>query len=82
MGRGMQEQVSKVTWEADNLVITTIHISPDAGEDQQVTSKVKHTLSFQRSRRQAHPPFLVIETTREAVEGGLPSTTRTVYIKG
>ncbi len=82
MGRGMQEQVSKATWEGDKLVITTTHISPGSDEDQRVTSKVRHTLSFQRNRRQALPPFLVIETTRNATEGGVPSTTRTVYIKG
>jgi hypothetical protein len=82
MGRGMQEQVSTAAWEGDKLVITITHISPGADAGQQRISEVRHTLSFQRSRREAHPPFLVIETTRLAIEGGVPSTTRTVYIKG
>ncbi len=81
MGRGTQEQVSKVTWEGNKLVITSIHTSPGTKEDQRVTSEVRHTLSFQQNSRQAHPPLLVIETTRNAIEGGLPSTTRTVYSK-
>jgi hypothetical protein len=83
MGRGMQEMVSKATWEGDKLVITTVHISPGADGDQgRVTSEVTYTLSFERAGREAHPPFLVIETTRSAVEGGIPVTTRTVYVKG
>lgn len=82
MGRGMQEQVSKAIWEGNKLVITTIHTSLGANRDRQVSSEVRHTLSFEQPGRQAHPPLLVIETTRSAMEGGLPSTTRTVYAKG
>jgi hypothetical protein len=81
IGRGMQEQVSKVIWEEDKLVITTTHTNPGEEKDQRVTSEVRHTLSFERPSRQAHPPLLVIETIRSAIESGLASTTRTIYTK-
>ena len=82
MGRGIQEQVSRATWEGDKLVITTVHTDPGADGGRGVTSEVRQTLFFQRTRRQAHPPLLVIETTRSAVKNGLSSTTRTEYIRG
>ncbi len=81
MGRGIQEQVSRANWEGDKLVITIVHTDPGADRGRGVTSEVRHTLSFKRGRRPAHPPFLVIETTRNAVMNGLSSTTRTEFIK-
>ncbi len=83
LGRGVQEQVSTATWQGNQLVISTIYSDSGAADRREgMTSKVTHTLSFQWPRRKAHPPNLVIETTRHAVAGGVPSTTRTVYIKG
>jgi hypothetical protein len=82
IGRGVQEQISTAAWEGDKLVITTIYTGPSTDEGPQLTSEVKYALYFQRATRLVHPPFLVIETTRSAVEGGVPSTTRTVYTKG
>jgi len=81
MGRDMQAQVSTTAWEGDNLVITTVHTEPDAGDGQAVTCEVTQTLSLQPPRLAAWPPSLVVETTRCGALGGPPSTTRTVHTK-
>lgn len=75
MGRGPQEQVSRAAWDGGKLVITTTYsfkVTPDA---ETVTGETKQVLSLES------PASLVVETTRGAVLGGPPSTTRTVYKK-
>lgn len=82
MGRGVQEQVSTARWQGDALVIVTRHVDPGADGGRGVTSEVRHRLSYQRAPREAHPPSLVVETTRPGIMGGRASTTRTVYGRG
>jgi hypothetical protein len=81
MGRGLQEQVSRTSWEGDKLVITTVYsfVNPEDGRPE--TQEVTQTLSLQSSRSPARPPSLVVETTRSGVLGGPSSSTRTVYTK-
>jgi hypothetical protein len=75
MGRGIQGQASKTTWEGDKLVITTVHafVDPDTGKT--IGAEVKQVLSLES------PSSLVVETTRAAAMGGTASTTKTVYRK-
>ncbi len=75
MGRGPQEQVSKTAWDGSRLVITTTHrfSAPRGGEP--MTSETRQVLSLES------PAVLVVETTRSAVMGGQPSTTKTTYRK-
>jgi hypothetical protein len=75
MGRGVQVQASKAKWDADALVITTVHTFPHPETGQTVTSEVRQRLLLET------PTSLVVETTRSAVLGGPPSTTRIVYRK-
>jgi hypothetical protein len=73
MGRGMQTQVSKTTWDGAKLVITTQHpfVHPETG--QSMTTEVKQILSLES------PASMVVETQRAAILGGPASTTRTTY---
>jgi hypothetical protein len=82
MGRGIQRQRSTVVWERDALVITTTYHDPVADRGRGVTSRVRYTLSLEPAGRDAHPPLLVIETRREGVLGGGPTTVRSVYVRG
>jgi hypothetical protein len=75
MGRGIQEQTSKTTWEADKLIITTTHVFDKMANGQPTTAEVRRTLWLES------PTSLIVETTREGVPGGPVSTTRTVYRK-
>jgi hypothetical protein len=75
MGRGIQVQTSKATWEGDKLVITTEHTFAHPETGQPVTSELKQTLSLESPNR------LVVEATRSGVLGGPPSSTRTIYKK-
>ena len=77
MGRGIQVQTSKATWEGDKLVITTVHTfdHPDTGHP--VIADVRRTLSFETET----PGSLVVETLRRGVLGGPDTTTRVVYRK-
>lgn len=82
MGRGLQEQVSRVEWQGDNLVITTVHgfVNPETGRAE--TQEVRQTLSLRWSTRSpAYEPALVVETVASGVMGGPPSSVRTVYTK-
>jgi hypothetical protein len=76
MGRGLQEQRSRVTWDGATLVVTTTHIDPDpAGGPDSLRTQVTRRLTLES------PTSLVMETTRAGVMGGQPSTVRTVYTK-
>jgi hypothetical protein len=82
MGRGMQTQIWSAHREGGSLVIFVRHVDPAADEGRGVTAEVRHVLSYESTFREAHPPVLVIETTRPGIFGGRPSTTRTVYTRG
>jgi len=75
MGQGIQDEASKTAWDADRLVITTVHTFPNPENGQQMTTDVKRVLSLES------PTSLVVETTRSGVLGGPANTTRTVYRK-
>jgi hypothetical protein len=75
MGRGVQAQSSKVAWEGDKLVITTVHPFPHPETGQTMKSDVTQTLRLES------PTSLLVETTRSGVLGGASATTRTVYKK-
>jgi hypothetical protein len=77
MGRGIQELRSRTQWEAGTkLIITTQQTIPDpAGGKTPLTSEMRQTLSLDS------PTSMVVETVRNGVMGGPPSTTRTVYRK-
>ena len=75
LGRGIQRQTSRTTWQADTLVITTLHDvnEPDLPAGTRVQTRRRLWL--------ASPDSLVVETTRSGVPGGAPNLTRTVYRK-
>jgi hypothetical protein len=75
MGRGIQMQTSRTSWNGEQLVITTLHTFNNPENGQPMTSEVKRVLSL------ASPDSLTVETTRGGVLGGPPSTTLTVYRK-
>ena len=76
MGRGMQEQLSKTTWDGGKLVIATVQNAPNpAGTGADVKTETKQVLSLES------PTVLLVETTRAGVMGGAPSTTQTRYTK-
>src|SRR5574338_189612 len=76
MGRGVQRQRSRVTWNGGALLITTVHTVADPASGRPVESEVRQTLTLES------PASLVIETVRGGALGGPSSTTRTVYTKG
>ena len=74
MGRGIQLQTSKTSWDGSKLIITTTHTLADpAGKPLAIT--VTQTLSLES------PTSLVVETTRSGVLGGPSTSARTVYRK-
>jgi hypothetical protein len=73
LGRGPQDQVSRVSWRESSLVIDTTHRFVNPRDGGTLTSETRQALSLES--RDA----LVIETTRSGVLGGRSSTTRTVY---
>ena len=73
MGRGIQVQTSKTGWEAEKLVISTLHTFTHPTTGEPMTVEVKQALSLET------PESLIVEATRSGVLGGPPSTTRTVY---
>ena len=75
LGRGIQMQTSKTTWEGDKLIISTTHSFENPANGQPMKSEAKQTLTL------ASPTQLIIETTRSGVLGGPAATTRTVYKK-
>jgi len=75
LGRGIQMQTSKTTWEGDKLIIVTTHSFENPSNGQPMKSEVKQALTL------ASPTQLIVETTRSGVLGGPPTTTRTVYRK-
>ena len=75
MGRGIQVQMSKARWDGEKLVITTLHTFAHPETGQPMTSELKQTLSLES------PARLIVESTRNGVLGGPPSTVRTIYRK-
>ena len=76
MGRGLEKQESRASWEGSKLVIVTTQDFPNLVPGQVVTTRVTRTLTLES------PTSLVVETTRSGVLGGKESSTKTVYTKG
>lgn len=81
MGRGIEILVSTAAWEGNKLVITTKHPVPEAEGAGTNACVVTRTLSLEPPQQAVGEASLVIETTRCAVLGGMPSTTRVVYTR-
>jgi hypothetical protein len=84
MGRGIQERISRSTWQADTLVIRSLYEIDEADLGQVEGSEVTRRLWLQPPTSLwdvESPPSLVIETTRGGVLGGRSTTIRTVYRK-
>jgi len=75
MGRGVQVQTSRTTWDGNALVIVETHTYADPVSGAPMTSDVIRRLSLES------PTTLVVETTRSAVPGVMSETVRTVYQK-
>ena len=75
MGRGLEKQVSRATWDDAKLIITTSQDFPNIVAGKTITSVVTRTLTLES------PTSLVVETSRSGVLGAQASTTRTVYTK-
>ena len=75
MGRGIEVQMSRATWDGHALAITTTHALTDPVSGKPLTVDVKRRLTLES------PTSLVVEVTRDGVLGGKPSTTRTTYRK-
>lgn len=75
MGRGIQRQRARTAWDADRLVVTTVHDFENPETGRPTAMEVRQTLSL------VAPDSLVVETFRAGVLGGPPSTVRTVYRK-
>jgi hypothetical protein len=75
MGRGLQQETSRTSWDGSKLVITTTSAYPSPADGKPIASEVKRTLSLES------PTTLVVETTRSGTLGGAPTTARAVYKK-
>ena len=75
MGRGIQVQSSRTTWNGDALVIITTHGFADPQTGKPATAQLTRTL------RLASPTSLVVETVAAGVLGGPESTAKTTYRK-
>lgn len=73
LGRGPQTQISKTSFEEGALVITTTHTFTNPLDGQAMTTETRQVLSLESTTS------LLVETTRSAVLGGKPSTTKTTY---
>jgi hypothetical protein len=76
VGNGLQEEVSRASWDGNALVIQSVYsTSHPAGGRQILRTEVTRRITLES------PTTLVVETTRAGVLGGAPSTTRSVYVK-
>jgi hypothetical protein len=76
LGRGLEKQESRTSWDGNKLVIVTTQDFPNLVPGQVVNTRVTRTLTLES------PTSLVVETTRSGVLGGKESSTKTVYTKG
>lgn len=82
MGRTAKPTTSTTEWKENRLVITTLYPYQHPESGAWLECKVTQTLWLQNASAPPWEPTLVVETYREAMVGGLPSTNRTVYVKG
>jgi len=74
MGRGMDQQRARATWNGNALVITTLHDFQDPATGKNMPVEVKRELSLSADT-------LVIQTTRAGVLGAQATSTRTRYTR-
>ena len=82
IGRDSKPPVSNTKWEDDKLVITTLFPCQDPRTGTWQSSKMIQTLWLEEPKTTPWEATLIVETHRESVLGGLPSTNRTIYTKG
>jgi arylsulfatase A-like enzyme len=82
MGRTGPAPTSTTAWDENRLVITTLYPFQNPEDGNWLTSKVIQTVWLQPGMGTPWEPSLVVETTRNGVLGGPPSTNRTVYRRG
>jgi hypothetical protein len=75
LGRGIQMQTSKTSWNGNSLIITTLHTFNHPATGQPATSEVVRTVTLQSA------DSLIVETVRSPALGGPEGRTRTVYVK-
>lgn len=73
---------STSAWQGNRLVITTLYPYQTSKNGEWLTYTVTQTLWLSAGTAAPWEPVLLVETTREAAKGGLPSTTRTTYVRG
>lgn len=81
-GMSDKAQVSTCHWEENRLVITTLFSYQEPKSGQWLKVKVVQTLWLSATAQPPFEPVLIVETNREAAQGGLPSITRTTYTRG
>lgn len=82
MGRTTKPPVSTTSWDGNRFVITTQYPFQNPDDGKWLSQKVTQTLWLSNATAPPWEPVLIVETNREAVLDGLPSTTRTVYTRG
>lgn len=75
MGRGMQTQVSRVSWQGNTLVITTVQEYPHPETGQPAQVRLTRTLAL------ASPSSLIVTTSLDGAFGQPATTTRVVYTR-
>lgn len=75
LGHASSEQVSRVVWAGDTLVITTRVAGPAGADGRAVTAEVRQALALES------PTLLRVETTRRSLLGSATATSRTSYTK-
>jgi hypothetical protein len=74
IGHASAERRSRVRWQGDTLVITTLHAAPGPN-GRPVDAEVRQALTLES------PTSLVLETTRVGVLGGSTTRSRTGYTR-
>jgi hypothetical protein len=75
LGRGPQAQESRASWEGATLRLVTTHHAVDPASGRPFAVEVTQRLTLDS------PTALVVETTRSAAPGGVPTTSRTTYAR-
>jgi hypothetical protein len=75
VGHSALDQRSRVAWQGNTLVITTLHPVPDGETGRTLRAEVRQALTLEA------PGTLVVETTRVGIRGAATTVTRTAYTK-
>ena len=75
IGHAESLQRSRVAWQGNTLVITTLHPTPGDADGRATSAEVRQVLSLDAAGS------LIVETTRVGIRGAPTTATRTVYTK-